>query len=109
MFTDSNLKIRSIKKHASLNLLQVLNLLSNFVLHGKSFYGCSTSGLKNIRKVICGDPSQTLKTPRDLQPHSENMPNARSQLKKAPANLNSVPTENTQFPFSGFYDVLSPF
>lgn len=61
-----------------------MNLLSNFALHGKSFYGCSTSGLKNIRKVICGDPSQTLKTPRDLQLHSENMPNARLQLEKSP-------------------------
>lgn len=38
----------------------VFNLLSNFVLHGKShrlpaFYGCSTFDFKNIRKVICGD------------------------------------------------------
>lgn len=71
MFTDSNLKIRSNKTPACIYIkffttTRLLNLPSNFVLHSKSFYGCSTFGFKNIRKVICGDLSQTLKTPPDL-------------------------------------------
>lgn len=37
------------------------------------------------------------------------MPDRSNKKKKAPSNLNSVPTEDTQFPLSGFYDVLSPF
>lgn len=61
-------KKRSIKKphmmHGKLfTTAGVFNLLSNFVLHGKShrlpaFYGCSTFGF-NVRKVICGDLKNT--------------------------------------------------
>lgn len=96
MFTDSNLKIRSNKTHACIYIkfittTRLLNLLSNFVLHSKSFYGCSTFGFRNIRKVICGDLSQTLKTP------CENTPNARSQLKKKPQPISTFPQRLRNF------------
>lgn len=59
------LKTRSNKSHGCIYIklfTRVLNLQSNFGLHGKPFYGCSTFGLKNIRKVICGDLSDLKNT-----------------------------------------------
>lgn len=64
---------------------RVLNLSTKIALQGKlnqlqTFYDCSTCSLKNIRKVICGSPQQTLKTHhlKDLQPQNENTANAGS-------------------------------
>lgn len=47
--------------------LRVFNLFSKITLQGKlnqpqTLYDNSTFGLKNIRKVICEGPLQTLKT-----------------------------------------------
>lgn len=82
--------------------VRVFNLLSNFFLHGKShrlpaFYGCSTFGFRNIRKVICGDLKNTLWFVA-AQYAKYQIAATKKINKMDPANLKSVPTENTQFP-----------
>lgn len=68
--------MKAHKRHLCVkNFTTVFNLLSKIALQGnlnqlQTFYDCSTFGLKNIRKVICGRPPQTLKSHnlKDLSP-----------------------------------------
>lgn len=77
--------MKAHKSHLCVTIFTtVFNLLSKIALQGnlnqlQTFYDCSTFGLKNIGKVICGGPPQTLKSHnlKDLSPQSENMGNAR--------------------------------
>lgn len=93
-----------LQQQESLIFWVILSCMEN--LTGYQLFMAALPLASRIRKVICGDLKNVSRFVATQ--YAKCQITAKKKTKK-PTNLNSVPTENTQFPLAAFYDFPSSF